>query len=127
MHPNGELIREGFEAFANGDLDTLSRLFDDDIKWHAMGTSDLSGEYEGKGEVFAFFGRLLQMTEGTYHQDVHAILADDDHVVVLTDYGQDKPKPFSGQQVFVWHVRDGKAAECWGIPNDQAAAAAAIG
>jgi uncharacterized protein len=127
MHPNGELIREGFEAFAKGDMDTVSRLFDDDIKWHAAGTSALSGDFQGKEAVFAFFGKLMELTEGTFHQEIHAILADDDHVVVLTDNGQEKPKPFTGQTVFVWHVRDGKAVECWDIPADQAGAAAALG
>ena len=127
MHPNGELIREGFEAFAKGDMDTISRVFDDDIQWHSAGTSPLSGDYGGKEAVIGYFGKVMELTEGTFHQEIHAILADDDHVVVLTDYGQDKPKPFTGNQVFVWHVRDGKAVECWGIPADQAGAAAALG
>jgi len=54
------------------------------------------------------------------------VLADDDHVVVLTEGTQDKPRPFTGQAVSVWHVRDGKAVECWGIQADQAASAAAL-
>jgi hypothetical protein len=120
------LIREGFEAFAKGDMDTVSRLFDDDIKWHTSGTSVLSGDFKGKDAVFAFFGKLMELTEGTFHQEIHAILADDDHVVVLVDNGQQKPRPFTGQAVFVFHVRDGKAVECWDIPADQAAAAAAL-
>jgi len=127
MHPNGELIREGFEAFAKGDMDTISRLFDDGIQWHSAGTSPLSGDYGGKEAVFGYFGKLMELTEGTFHQEIHAILADDDHVVVVTDYGHDKPKPFTGHQVLVWHVRDGKAVECWAIPADQAGAAAALG
>ncbi len=127
MHPNGELIREGFEAFAKGDMDTISRLFDDDIKWHAAGTSTISGDYQGKEAVFAFFGKLMERTEGTFHQEIHTILADDDHVVVLTNNGQEKPRPFTDQTVFVWHVRKGKAVECWDIPADQAGAAAAFG
>ena len=127
MHPDGELIREGFEAFAKGDMDTVSRVFDDDIKWHAAGTGALSGDFQGKEAVFAFFGKLMELTEGTFHQEIHAILADDDHVVVLTDYGHDKPKPFNDQAVFLWHVRDGNAVECWDISVDQAGAAAALG
>ena len=126
MHPDGELIREGYEAFAKGDMDTISRLFDDDIQWHAAGVGPLSGDYNGKEAVFGFFGELMERTENSFHQEIHAILADDDHVVVLTDYGHDKPKPFSGHSVFVWHVRDGKVVECWDVPADQAGAAAAF-
>lgn len=126
MHPNGELIQEGFEAFAKGDMDTIAGLFADDIVWHAPGTSALSGEFRGKDEVFASFVRLREVTEGTFEQEIHAILADDEHVVVLTGSTFDKPRPFSGQTVFIWHVRDGKAVECWAIQKDQAAAAAAL-
>ena len=126
MHPNGTLIREGFEAFAKGDMETIARLFDDDIVWHASGTSVLSGEFKGKAEVFGLFGKLREVTEGTFHQEIHALLADDDHVVVITSSSQDKPRPFAGESVFVWHVRDGKAVECWAVPRDQAAAAAAL-
>ena len=126
MHPNGVLISEGFEAFAKGDMDTVGRLLDDDISWHTAGTGVLSGDFRGKDAVVAYFGKLMELTEGTFHQEIHAILADDDHVVVLTDNGQDKPRPFTGQTVFVWHLRDGKAVECWDVPMDQAAAAAAL-
>jgi uncharacterized protein len=126
MHPNGELIQAGFEAFDKGDMETVSRLFDDDISWHSSGTSVLSGEFAGKEAVFGLFAKLQEVTEGTFHQDIHAILADDDHVVVMTNYSHEKPRPYSGQQVFVWHVRDGKAADCWVIPVDQVAASAAL-
>ncbi len=108
-------------------MDTISRVFDDNIEWHSAGTSPLSGDYRGKEAVIGYFGKLMELTEGTFHQEIHAILADDDHVVVVTDYGHDKPKSFTGHSVFVWHVRDGKAAECWALPADQAAAAAALG
>jgi hypothetical protein len=126
MHPDAEIILSGYEAFAKGDMEAVSAVFHDDIQWHAPGTSVLSGEYSGKAEVFGLFGKLAEITDGTFHQEIHAIVADDDHVVVLTNGGQEKPRPFSGRQVFVWHVRDGKAAECWAIPADQAAAAAAL-
>lgn len=126
MHPNGELIQRGFDAFASGDMETINGLFSDDITWHLPGTGVLSGDYHGKEQVFGMFGRLLELTEGTFHQEIHAILADDEHVVVIVSSGQDKPRPFSGNSVFVWHVSDGKAIECWDIQADQAAAAAAL-
>lgn len=125
MHPNGALIQQGFEAFAKGDMETIGRLFADDIVWHAAGTSPLSGDYTGKSAVIGMFGELNKATEGTFRQEIHAILADDDHVVVMTDNHQDKPTPYSGKTVFVWHVRDGKAAECFAVPVDQAGVAAA--
>jgi ketosteroid isomerase-like protein len=126
MHPHAELMSAGYAAFAAGDMETIDRILDDGVVWHNMGTSPLAGVYHGKAEVFDFFGRLLATTNGTFSQDVHAILADDDHAVVLTTNHWESPQPFSGEQVFVWHVRDGKGVECWGIPADQAATDAAL-
>ena len=33
-HPNEDLARRGYEAFAKGDLDTLNSLMTDDLVWH---------------------------------------------------------------------------------------------
>ena len=126
MHPHAELISKGYEAFAAGDLAAIDSLLADDIAWTHCGDSPLAGKYRGKEEVFAYFGTLLEMTHGTFRQDIHAILADDDHVVVLTDVAWDEPHAFRGNDVFVWHVREGKAAACWAIPGEQAAATAAL-
>jgi ketosteroid isomerase-like protein len=126
MHPNAELIQAGFDAFASADLETIDRLLADDIVWHSAGTSVLAGEFEGKEAVLGLFGRVLEVTGGTFRQDVHAILADDEHVVALVTVRWDQPVAFTGEEVFVWHVRDGKGAECWAVPVDQAAAHAAL-
>ena len=36
-HPNVELARRGYDAFAKGDLATLTELIADDATWHALG------------------------------------------------------------------------------------------
>jgi hypothetical protein len=34
-HPNEELVRRGYEAFATGDMETLRELLDPEIVWHS--------------------------------------------------------------------------------------------
>jgi ketosteroid isomerase-like protein len=126
MHPHAELIKAGFEAFARADMETVDRLLADDVVWHTSGTSILSGDYEGKKAVFGHFTQLLEVTGGTFRQDIHAILADDDHVVALATLRWDHPVAYAGSEVYVWHMRDGKGAECWAVPVDQAAFAASL-
>jgi uncharacterized protein len=47
-HPNEQRLRDRFEAFSKGDLDTLrNEYFAPDIVWHSPGRSQLSGDYEG--------------------------------------------------------------------------------
>lgn len=126
MHPNAEIIRRGYEAFAAGDLAAIGELLADDIVWTHTGDSPLAGEYRGKDAVFEYFGRILDLTSFTFRQTIHAIVADDDHVVVLTDAAWDAPREFRGHDIFVWHVEGGRAARCWAIPTDQATATASL-
>ena len=76
-HPNVERMRQGYEAFGKGDLEALRRLWTDDIRWHETGRSDLAGTYEGADAIFRFFGRLMDLTEGSLRVEPPALLADD--------------------------------------------------
>jgi len=42
-HPNEELLRRGYGAFAKGDLDTVMSIFDENIVWHRPGGDILRG------------------------------------------------------------------------------------
>jgi ketosteroid isomerase-like protein len=46
-HPNVARMREGYDAFAKGDLAALRELMTEDIVWHLPGHSALAGDYEG--------------------------------------------------------------------------------
>ena len=111
-HANVAMMKQGYEAFAKGDLDTLRGLFADDIVWHATGDNILSGDYKGHDEVFAFFGRLVQETGGNFSNDVHHILADDDHASVLvTAHAERNGKRLDEPVVHVFNLKDGKVTE----------------
>lgn len=123
-HPNEALIRKGYEAFANGDMDTLRELFADDILWHVGGNARISGDYKGQEEVFELFGQLFELTGGTVKLEVHDVLANDDHVVALVrGTAERNGKTFDQNEVHVMHVADGEVTEFWGFEEDQAAAA----
>jgi ketosteroid isomerase-like protein len=122
-HPNEDLARRGFEAFAIGDMATLNELFADDIVWHSPGNNQLSGTYRGKGQVFAQFQKVAEMTGGTFKVDIHALLGDDEHVVALTRAsGEREGMTLNDNTVQVLHVKDGKVTESWLHPGDAQAA-----
>ena len=121
-HPNVELLRQGYDAFEKGDLDTLRVLFADDIVFHVSGHSPLAGDYRGQDEVFGFFGKLVELTGGTFKLDVHSILADDEHGTVLsTTTAQREGRSLTEMTVDVFHLADGKVTEVWTIAEDQQA------
>jgi uncharacterized protein len=118
-HPNEELVRRGYQAFGTGDMATLNELFADDIVWHTAGRSQLSGTFHGKQEVFGNFMKLAELTKGTFKLDIHTILADDEHAVVLvTATGEHDGKSLHDNSVQIFHVKDGKVTEQWLHPGD---------
>ena len=119
-HPNLERARAGYEAFARGDLGAVSELLSDDIVWHSGGNNILTGDYEGKEAVLGFFGALMQESGGTFSNDIHDMLANDDHGVALVTASATRgDKSFEGNVVHVFHMRDDKMTEFWAFNEDQ--------
>ena len=61
-HANAEVVRRGYSAFANADMDGIQSLFADDVVWHIGGRSPLTGDYGGKEAVLGFPGDLASQT-----------------------------------------------------------------
>ena len=86
---NADTLRTVYNAFAKGDVATVMGLLTDDIQYHISGRSLVSGDYSGKDEVLGFFGKLMQLSGGTFQLEVLDILANDEHGVTLTmEWGQ---------------------------------------
>jgi ketosteroid isomerase-like protein len=118
-HPNEELVRRGYQAFAEADMATLNELFADDLVWHAPGRNQLAGTFRGKEEVFATFMKVAELSGGTFKLDIHTILADDEHVAVLARAtGEREGRTLEDNSVQVFHIRDGKVTEQWLYPGD---------
>ena len=118
-HPNVELTRQGYEAFAKGDLAALSGLIADDATWHVSGAGQLDGAYHGQNEVFGFFARLAEETGGTFRLDVHDVLANDEHTVALCTLSASRgSKSIEVPVANVGHIRDGRITEFWSATAD---------
>ena len=121
-HPNVERLRLGYAAYAKGDLATLRGLLADDVTFHFLGHTPLSGAYDGLGEVLGYFARL-QQSGAAFTFEVHDLLADDEHAVaVLTGTAQRSGKRTEQKVVHVFHTNpDGKVTDWWNFWEDQAA------
>jgi ketosteroid isomerase-like protein len=107
---NAELIRRGYDAFARADLPTVFDIFDQDITWHVPGSSPLSGDYKGHGEVGGFFARTMELSGGTFAIDIQDVLAQQDQVVVLCTVSAERHgQSWSSPEVHVWRVAGGRA------------------
>jgi ketosteroid isomerase-like protein len=120
-HPNLSRMREGYDAFGKGDLAGLRELWRNDVRWHEPGSTPLSGDYEGPQAVFAMFGRLMELTGGSFRAEPVLMCADDEHgtaLVRFTAHREDRHLDTLVAQVARFDG-DGKLAEFWNAPTDQ--------
>lgn len=121
-HPDAELARRAYEAFAQGDMQTMDGLMADDIQWHIPGDNVVSGSYDGKQQVFGFFQQLAERSGGTFALDVHDIVANDDHTVALVKaQGEHDGRQIDDNAVHVIHFEGARIASFWSFSWDQRA------
>jgi uncharacterized protein len=120
-HPNVERVRQGFEAFAKGDLSGLDSLLDDDVVWHQPGKHAIAGTYRGKAELLSLFVRIWQETEGTVETEILDVFANDEFAVVLIHIKAERKG--RRQDNIVVHVLkltpDAKLVERWALADHQ--------
>ena len=119
-HQNEEALRAAGEAIAKGDVDAFLGHYADDVVVHYPGTSPLAGEHRGKQAFMNVFARFAEITGAPPQIEVHDILANDTHGVILqTVRIERKGLSIDARQVVVSHFRDGKVAEIWPSYLDQ--------
>ena len=120
-HPNVGLIRSAYEAFAKMDVATLTERIAENATWHVTGHHAFSGDYKGRDQILGLFATLAQDTGGTLSLEVHDILANDGHgIVLLREKAQRKGQNLDANEVHVYHMdHEGRATEFWEFPEDQ--------
>lgn len=114
MNQDGELVRKLYDAFDKVDLETIQNALADDAVLHVAGRGPLSGVYKGKDESLGLLGEFVSRTDGTFKATPHDILANDEHVVVLSNVSAKRgDKTLSERGVEVFHVKNGKIAEAF--------------
>jgi ketosteroid isomerase-like protein len=78
------LVRRGYQAFNAGDAETLKTLFATDVTQHVPGHGPLAGTYKGQESVLGYYGRLAELTDGTFRADLVDVHGDGQgHVVAV--------------------------------------------
>ena len=81
-HPNEDIVRQGYKAFGEGDMDTLRSLYAPDAVHSNVGTSPVAGEYKGIDAILGFYGQLFERSGGTFTAELKTTKAEGDDTVV---------------------------------------------
>ena len=119
---NLEMARKGYEAFDKQDIQTVMSLITDETVWHGGPSGPLAGDYKGKAQIMEFFAKFGQLTQGSYKAEIHDMLGNQEHNVILgtatiTINGKTRKDRF----VDVVHPdSEGRVKEFWRFNEDQA-------
>ncbi|MCX4821902.1 nuclear transport factor 2 family protein [Streptomyces sp. NBC_01142] len=75
-HPDCTLVRQGYAAFGEGDMETLGSMMTADVVYHVPGSSPISGHHKGRDAVVQVLQRFGEETNGTMQVQLEAVLAD---------------------------------------------------
>ncbi len=113
-HPNVETIRRGYELFNKGDMDALRELFAEDVTWHVPGRSSIAGDYKGREATMAYFGRLDELTGGSYQAELHVVVGNDEYAVSIDHSSATRGEAgYDANELVVFRLSDGRVVEAW--------------
>jgi uncharacterized protein len=121
-HPNEDLVRQGYKAFGEGDMDTLRSLFAPDVVHSATGDNPLAGDYKGIDDVLGYYGKLFELSEGTFTAELTSTEAvgDDKVVAIHRDRGTRGGKTLDQDETLTFTFADGKVTHLAEEHSDQA-------
>jgi ketosteroid isomerase-like protein len=114
-----ENLRRGYKAFADSDVATLTELIPEDAVWHVPGRSVLAGDKKGREEILGMFGKLAELTGGTFKADLVHMLGDDNYVVALQrTTASVNGKEIDSFDVVVQRLENDLPAETWQMSSN---------
>ena len=122
-HPNEELVRKGYKAFGEGDMDTLRSLYATDAVHSNAGNNPVAGEYKGVDDILGFYGQLFERSGGTFSAELQSTKAEGDDTVVATHHGkgQRDGKTLDQDDTLTFTFSGGKITNIVDDHSDQAA------
>jgi uncharacterized protein len=118
---NEDVLRRAYQAFNEGDIGTLSELFADGVVWTTPGSNAVSGTYNGRAATFGMFGKLGEVTEGTYRSEAQSIEVDGDNATVRNHTtGKRDGQVFDATSTIRFRLSGGQIVEATEAPDDQA-------
>lgn len=99
---NRARVREAFTGWEAGNTRPFFDLVDDDVTWTVIGTTDISGTYEGKSVFLAGAGRLMDRFAGPLTARIVDVRADGDKVFLQWEGSATTVEGAPYEQTYCW-------------------------
>ena len=120
-HPDIAVVKKGYQAFNSADIATLSELIADDAVQHMPeGKNQFSGDHKGRDNILAMYGKIGELTGGTFRAAANLFTTDGrGTVVVQHDYVGTRDGNDVGQKnALIFRIEGGKIVELTDTTSD---------
>ncbi len=118
-HPNEEMLRSAYAAFARGDLDGYLQHCTEGITFRVPGRGPVAGTYSRAQFWEPFIRSVIELTGGTFRETVLDVVANDRRGVVLAEHTfEHKGRSVTYRTAHIYRIEEGKLAEFVEYPED---------
>ena len=119
-HPDVTLVKRGYEAFNSADISTLTEIIADDAVQTMVGDNLVSGEFKGRDNILGMYGKLAELTNGTYKVDIEQTFTDGNGTVVVVhrQTATREGKSLDNRQALIFRVVGGKMVSLTDASDD---------
>jgi len=120
---NEDIVRQGYDAFGAGDMETLSSLMSPDVVHSVPGNNLISGEHKGIDNVLGFYGKMFELTDGKMSVTLKTVTEKGaDHAIAVHQGAAERgTKKLDSEGTLDFTINDGKIARIDESNPDQAA------
>ncbi len=113
-HPNATLLRQGLEAFNQGEIQAFADVIADDVVWHQIGAETMNGK-QAMADSLPGGEPDWQISA-----DVHDVVANDEHAIALVNATATRKdgRTLEYRTAEIMHFRDGQVSERWAFSDD---------
>ena len=121
-HSDVTLVKRGYAAFNAADIATLTELIADDAVQTMVGNNIVSGEFKGRDNILGMYGKIAEVTNGTYKVEVEQTFTDGNGTVVVVhrQTAEREGKRLDNRQALVFRIEGGKVVSLTDTSDDVA-------
>jgi len=117
-NPNALLVKQVWQAVAEGDTETLRALWTDDIKWHVTADNPWRGVHVGTDAILEYLAQVGDSGEA-YETSLEELTVGDRYAAIICHVSAKRGnKVLENGQVLLSRIEDGRIAEVWTLSLD---------
>jgi ketosteroid isomerase-like protein len=115
-HPNALIAKRAWQAVSEADVDTLRKLWGEDIVWHVTTRNPWCGEHVGLEAVLDYLANLGDSGDA-YNSTLVDVLASDERALLLCGVSAAREgHSVESQYVILARFEGEKIVEVWTLP-----------